>query len=279
MQVWNLRTLECVNTWAGHTKAILKLQLQGNYIFSIGGPSVRIWHKETGACVHRILTSRRAGWIRAISVTPDMDVVAGCQDTTLKVYRFSPREAVPPPWGLQSMVSCPRGRDYPPEFAAAQECGAARCGSDAHAPPATLIAPVATGDTGGMSKARATFDVSYDAPNVTEALLEGKLDDGHCAAIHAVVSSRRFVCSAGGDSTIRVWRAKDLQPVTSMIGHRGPVFALLMLGAFPAQPVLVARCVWSTHGGTELQCRSAAARRRARCSGRECGCGATCGPV
>lgn len=233
VQVWDLSTLECTNTWAGHTKAILKLQMQGKYIFSIGGPSIRVWNKATGTCVHRILTPRRAGWVRAISVSPDLDIVAGCQDTTLRRYRFAPDAPSPPPLGLQSMPSCPRG---PP--ARRGEAACARSTSDAHAPPATLIAPVGAEPGAGGSKARATFDVSPEGACVTEAVLEGRLDDGHCAAIHAVVSSRRFVCSAGGDSTIRVWRATSLEPVTTMTGHRGPVFALLMLGAVPPARVV-----------------------------------------
>lgn len=239
VQVWDLSTMECTNTWAGHTKAILKLQLQGKYIFSIGGPSIRVWNKTTGVCVHRILTPRRAGWVRAISVNPDLGIVAGCQDTTLRQYRFAPDAARPPLLGLQSVASCPRGPEAtggPAAAAAAaavEECRE-RCGSDTHAPPSTLIAPVGTGVAGGASKARATFDVSKEAPFVTEALLEGKLDEGHCAAIHAVVSGRRFVCSAGGDSGIRVWRADSLEAVTTMTGHRGPVFALLMLGVDPS---------------------------------------------
>lgn len=87
-QVWDLEQLCCVATWTGHSKSVLKLQAQGKYVFSIGGLSVRVWDTQTGDCVHRLLTSRNAGTLRSLCVTPSLQIVVGCQDTTLKLYHF-----------------------------------------------------------------------------------------------------------------------------------------------------------------------------------------------
>jgi WD40 repeat protein len=87
-QVWDLERLCCVATWTGHSKPVLKLQSQGKYVFSIGGLSVRVWDTQTGECVQRLLTTRSAGTLRSLCVSPSMQIVVGCQDTTIKLYQF-----------------------------------------------------------------------------------------------------------------------------------------------------------------------------------------------
>lgn len=39
-----------------------------------------------------------------------------------------------------------------------------------------------------------------------------------------------LVCHAGGDTTVRVWRASDLSLVRVLRGHRGSVLCLLAVG-------------------------------------------------
>lgn len=95
-----------------------------------------------------------------------------------------------------------------------------------------------------------TFDVTDDQWDVTTPALQGNLDDGHCAAIHAVVCSEKHVCTAGGDCVIRVWNRTTLKPESSMIGHRGPVFALVLLGVLRCHH-LPARFCAPTHAMTE----------------------------
>lgn len=251
MQVWDMQQMQCVQTLEGHTKAVLRLQQQSNYLFSVGGPSIRIWCLESGKCVTRILTSRQAGWIRAMSVTPELEMVVGCQDTTLKVYECNKDDlrsceldgdnSVPID---SSKAQLPSASQLPlashednssPLKKVTQSAAAAASGvneEDGFKAPETEIGELAAG-----SPSRGTGLVTYDKPTstdrrqITTPALQGNLDDGHCAAIHAVVCSQKYVCTAGGDCSIRVWTRSDLKPLSTMIGHRGPVFALGLVGA------------------------------------------------
>ena len=98
MQVWDLEALAQVSMFVGHCKPVLKLQHQPNRIFSIGGSSIRVWDIATGLCRERYLTSRSAGTLRALCVTRELDIIVGCQDTTIKLYRFgSPKHGAGSP--------------------------------------------------------------------------------------------------------------------------------------------------------------------------------------
>ena len=224
--------MKCVQTLSGHTKAVLRLQQQGKYLFSVGGPSIRVWDVRTGLCVSRLLTSRQAGWIRAISVTPRLEVVVGCQDTTLKIYVCSEEDLkAGGPIQDSSFVNRHTMSSVGAQGSSSNGAAAAPCdGDDGYGAPQIAIGEVDAAGTaagGGL----VSFDVTADQRDVTVPTLQGKLDDGHCAAIHAVVCSEEYVCTSGGDCVIRVWDRATLNPESTMIGHRGPVFALVLLGA------------------------------------------------
>ena len=68
---------------------------------------------------------------------------------------------------------------------------------------------------------------------VTEPAQTGNVDEGHCAAVNSVVHSRKYIISGGGDCRIRVWAKTTLAHVTTLPGHRGPVFTLLVAGVTP----------------------------------------------
>lgn len=249
VQVWDLHQLKCANTLYGHTKAVLRLQQQGNYLFSVGGPSIRVWDVETGKCVTRILTSRQAGWIRAISVTPDLEMVVGCQDTTLKMYACTAEDLKSCelegdgsfPVQRTSMSTLPQASSKDNITQQTQPTAPATpcAGEDGYTTPETAIGEVGAG---GSAAALVSFDITADQRDVTTPALQGKLDDGHCAAIHAVVCSQKYVCTAGGDCVIRVWNRSDLNPESTMIGHRGPVFALVLLGSVHCPEFRLACC-------------------------------------
>lgn len=248
MQVWDLHQLQCVQTLSGHTKAVLHLQRQGDYLFSVGGPSIRVWDVRTGKCVARLLTSRQAGWIRAISVTPHLEMVVGCQDTTLKIYVCAEEDLK----GCELVCDSSLSNGQTTPSAGAQDAGrgsavqppqaaaaATPCdGYDEYDEPQVAVEEVPVPSGGTAAGGLVTFEVRADQRNVTVPALQGKLHDGHCAAIQAVVCSQQYVCTAGGDCAIRVWDRATLNPESTMIGHRGPVFALVLLGASPCPPML-----------------------------------------
>jgi WD40 repeat protein len=241
VQVWDLHQMKCVHTLSGHTKAVLRLQKQGDYLFSVGGPWIRVWQCDSGKCVFRILTSRQAGWIRAISVTPNLEVIVGCQDTTLKMYEIKLDTLKCAE--LRSQNSIPGSRSPRTDGATARIVQQAA----PQAQPAAVKLPciVQTGrdtpesaiEEGKGAGATGSGAAALDSTNrqnqreITEPTLQGNLDDGHCASIHAVVSNQKYVCTAGGDCMIRVWNRTSLNPQHTMSGHRGPVFALVLLGA------------------------------------------------
>jgi WD40 repeat protein len=94
LQVWDLEALENVATLEGHCKPVLKLQYQQGLVFSIGGSSIRVWDPASGRCLERFLTTRKSGTLRALCVTPGLEMIVGCQDTTIKLYRFREIESV-----------------------------------------------------------------------------------------------------------------------------------------------------------------------------------------
>ena len=82
--MWDLDALQCSETWVGHSKAVLKLQQQGPYVFSIGGSSIRVWCTASGTCQQRLLTARTAG---APLDTPLDTLLATPLDTPLDTPR------------------------------------------------------------------------------------------------------------------------------------------------------------------------------------------------
>lgn len=55
-------------------------------------------------------------------------------------------------------------------------------------------------------------------------------DTGHCSAVCSLALVGGYVCSAGGDATIRVWVEGSLVPAGVLRGHRGSVLSLYALG-------------------------------------------------
>jgi WD40 repeat protein len=49
----------------------------------------------------------------------------------------------------------------------------------------------------------------------------------HCGYVYAVITCAEFVCSAGGDGLIKLWRAGTKRYVATLTGHRGSVLALV----------------------------------------------------
>ena len=153
-----------------------------------------------------------AGTLRSLCVTPELDIVVGCQDTTLKLYsheQLGPRDSE----SLPCRGALPCDDDVP---VAAEE------------PPRVSFAgpPVLTHAVSTLS----ATDVEL-RHTVVEPAVTGSVDEGHCAAVQSVVHSAKYIISAGGDCRIRVWARKGLEPVTALQGHRGPIFALLIAGA------------------------------------------------
>ena len=72
-----------------------------------------------------------------------------------------------------------------------------------------------------------------DAAPVQEAPMCTSTAHGHVAVVNALayLPSRNWVASAGGDTTIRLWRCADLSHVATLRGHRGSVLCLLAAGA------------------------------------------------
>jgi len=54
-------------------------------------------------------------------------------------------------------------------------------------------------------------------------------DCGHCSAVCSLALVGGYVCSAGGDATIRVWVEGSLAPAGILRGHRGSVLSLYAL--------------------------------------------------
>ena len=65
------------------------------------------------------------------------------------------------------------------------------------------------------------------APESLPAFVVSAAEDSHCSAVTAIACCGDYVCSAGGDAAIRVWRATTLEPVkcgpgadqSGMAGH------------------------------------------------------------
>ena len=300
--MWDLNELACTATWRGHSKPILKIQQQGSFLFSVGGSSVRVWDAQTGACQARILTSRSAGTLRSLCVTPDMRLVVGCQDTCIKLYNFHPPVAQPytapsslnqrgfeavsvgggaqqngttannstgsaqlsgPPLSgtgaspAQLFSSPSRGTGHQDLTGARTTSGnlgwspRAFTSGPAYAPSAFGVAPTNAPDADPLDARELSFFASLTEQNgagqdrlaahVVEPALTGDVDEGHCAAVQSVVYSSKHIISAGCDCLIRVWRAEDLSHVCALTGHRGPVFALIVVGAQSFRPMLRAR--------------------------------------
>ena len=49
---------------------------------------------------------------------------------------------------------------------------------------------------------------------MTEPVAVTGAADSHCSSVNAIARCTGYVCSAGGDAAIRVWKSRTLQPVT-----------------------------------------------------------------
>lgn len=98
-------------------------------------------------------------------------------------------------------------------------------------PPLHNLASYSISDK--MAKLKSQSKGGAAAAQVTAPRVTSAVDDGHCSAINSVVACLDFLCSAGGDCTVRVWKKETLAPVTTLRGHRGPVMSLVAIGARP----------------------------------------------
>lgn len=52
----------------------------------------------------------------------------------------------------------------------------------------------------------------------------------HLSVINSLEVCGKYVCSAGGDTTVRVWMLGSLAPVRVLRGHRGSILTLKSIG-------------------------------------------------
>ncbi|GBF92924.1 hypothetical protein Rsub_05760 [Raphidocelis subcapitata] len=89
---------------------------------------------------------------------------------------------------------------------------------------------------GGPAAARAPVAAAATAAAAAAAVVERAPDAvtdtacGHVGPVNSLVVVGAYICSAGGDAMVRVWRASDLSLVRVLRGHRGSVLCLLALG-------------------------------------------------
>ncbi|GFR43584.1 hypothetical protein Agub_g4681, partial [Astrephomene gubernaculifera] len=176
----------------------------------------------------------------------------GCQDTTVKVFTLdehqllaaaaaaaaplvSPPQAAAAPAAagsapasaaisrLPSMTTPPRSpfAAQRPSLTAAGGL-VARTTTTGFAGPPALLPPriIATPE-------EADQGVSDLAPLMVTAAEGG----AHVGPVNCLALCGRFLCSGGGDATVRVWDAATLKLVGVLRGHRGSVLCLLGLGS------------------------------------------------
>lgn len=54
--------------------------------------------------------------------------------------------------------------------------------------------------------------------------------DSHLSVINSLEVCGKYVCSAGGDTTVRVWLLGSLEPIRVLRGHRGSILTLKSIG-------------------------------------------------
>lgn len=55
--------------------------------------------------------------------------------------------------------------------------------------------------------------------------------DSHLSVINSLEICGNYVCSAGGDAMVRVWRLRTLKPVHVLRGHRGSILTIRSIGS------------------------------------------------
>ncbi|GIL47514.1 hypothetical protein Vafri_4310 [Volvox africanus] len=179
----------------------------------------------------------------------------GCQDTTVKVFTLDEHELLTVAAAAQaaaaaamvlegSAVSC--GEASQASYVAHSSTRTSRSAGMTTPPPSPFL-PVR--QASGVQPR-----TSFTAMSVPPALLPPRIiatpeeqehgisdlvplmvtaaeDGAHVGPVNCLALCGRYLCSGGGDATVRVWDAATLKLVSVLRGHRGSVLCLLGLGS------------------------------------------------
>ncbi|KAG2445688.1 hypothetical protein HXX76_000296 [Chlamydomonas incerta] len=188
----------------------------------------------------------------------------GCQDTTVKVFTLNEPQLLAA--AAAAAVEAVNAAANAARATAASSAAASRSDSlnasglssppakaplpPATTPPASPFAPAARG-TGGLAQALsrttttgvsgppavlpprviATPEEAEHGVSDLAPLMVTAADGGaHVGPVNCLAVCGRYLCSGGGDATVRVWDAATLKLVAVLRGHRGSVLCLLGLG-------------------------------------------------
>jgi acetylornithine deacetylase/succinyl-diaminopimelate desuccinylase-like protein/WD40 repeat protein len=238
VRLWDLDAMACVAQLpsGAHTKPVTHLALThgGHRLLTASGVAVRAWDVSAlrGAAARAagfggapgtalppssaaaplpepvllacVRTSAGAGCVRALVALPDGGtVLVSHQDMTVKRFRL----------GVGGVEGGGGG---------ASGGGTA---SDAPLSSSSALPPLPPRPPPLQSFA---VPSTYHPP---EAETDAMSPSAHVGPVNALAVCGAYVVSAGGDATVRVWRASDLSFVRALRGHRGSVLCLLAVGS------------------------------------------------
>ncbi|KAF8073182.1 Cndp1 [Scenedesmus sp. PABB004] len=230
VRAWDLADMACLAVIRGHPKPVTHLQLLGGrLLFTGAGGAVRVWDTRSFACLAKIRTSLYAGAIRSMLVTDDGSIYVGHQDTTVKKYLpLCPDGSTCGPDGASPRCSA-GGAPLSPLSRRSSAAGAGAAGGSG---PLSPLSPrcSAAGVGVGPAAARSARAAGGLGGPIRSPDAQTDIAVSHVGPVNDLVACGAYICSAGGDTTVRVWRASDLSLVRVLRGHRGSVLSLLAVG-------------------------------------------------
>lgn len=199
VKVWSLNDACCIKVLHGHRDPIRAIQVVGRWLCTAGAKTVRLWSLATWQVKAVVQIADISGSAKALAVAPDGSLFVGGQDCRVKRFRLISDSSVvgraPAP---ESGVV---GRSPAPESGCCMQGDSPRFMSQ--------------DDT-----VRSCVGKAVDPVCCSEAC------SSHCSAVTALALCGKYLWSASGDSTIRVWDPLTLKPLKVLRAHRGSVLAL-----------------------------------------------------
>ncbi|KAL3135302.1 hypothetical protein ABBQ32_007500 [Trebouxia sp. C0010 RCD-2024] len=253
IKVWHTGQCKCVHTLRGHKQPVQRIAICGGRLYSTAGRNIRVWDVATFECLQVIKTQQDCGALLAMTAAPDGTVYVGGQDMRVQAFRCSTNDSslaatlsqdAPPSHQTRPQPhhgKPPHGSssDWVSRTAALTASIPHRpaCNSDPTNAAPSLPANIFTSDTAlqdGTDRQGAAAPLPHTraaSPAEGGALIgSSAMADSHCGVVVALALCGGYVCSAGGDAMIKVWKADSLEFVRVLRGHRGSVLSLCSLG-------------------------------------------------
>ncbi|DBB02245.1 TPA: hypothetical protein ACH3X3_011267 [Trebouxia sp. C0006] len=267
IKVWDTAQCKCLHTLKGHQQPVQRIAICGSRMYSTAGRNIRVWDVATFKCLQVIKTQQDCGALLAMTAAPDGTVYVGGQDMRVQAFKCSLEDATLSTQAQQpdaAVDTCPV--TSPPE---ARPNGTATSNGWLSRTAALIDSSKPHSDTAAATPANcittapssnifnspdkiagnSTDTLKQSVPNgkppsgkngqacnghvgSDTGLLVGSsaMADSHCGVVIALALCGEYVCSAGGDAMIKVWKADSLEFCRVLRGHRGSVLSLCSLG-------------------------------------------------